>query len=547
MSTVNRFTERGTATPAEERTLGALPFAVETLDQQVARCIEQVRSKASSLDRWLYLNDIASREQRLFYATLLTHTEELMPIVYTPTVGEVCTKYSEIWTYPNGIYLNRHHKGQIEQILRAYAQTHPDVEVSVVTDGSRILGLGDLGFNGHGICVGKLSLYTVTAGVNPAKTLPVSLDVGCNVSEIRDHPNYLGVREPRIDGEEYYALVDEFVTAFNKVFPKAVLQFEDFSNNHAFDLLEKHRSRGFAVFNDDIQGTGCVAAAAAATAFRAMGRLGMSADPREQRYVFLGAGAGGVGVADSLATLSVQAGSTMEQARSQIYLVDSRGLIHAKRADYVEGKMAGHKLAYAKAHADVEDCKSLIEVIEAVKPTVLVGLSTIGKAFNREVVEAVCKHCEHPLIMALSNPTPKAECTSTECHEFSKGKAFYASGSPMAEIPAHDGKGTITPAQSNNSYVFGAIGVGSLIGQCTSISDTMIAEVANAVAKQTPEAYLAKGILLPPLSDIRNISANAAVALIKQAWKEGIAQLPKCSDEEVLAKVLAYQYWPAQI
>ena len=502
---------------------------------------EQFAAISTPLEQWKWIYDLQQSDINTAFKFLLKYKLECLPIIYTPTIGAACSNYSDL--FPNahsaGVFITREDKGKILEKLTKVHEEHPDVEVSVVTDGSRILGLGDLGAGGHLITYGKLGLYCFAAGFDPKKTLPVSIDVGCNIDAIREHPTYVGVRKHRdLPEQEYYDLVDEYFTAFKKLWPNAIFQFEDFSNNHAFDLLEKTRHRGQAVFNDDIQGTGCVCAANLLGALRGVEAHGMDGKVSNQRFLFYGMGAAGVGVAESMCRLMMDEGLTMDQARARFWFVDSRGLVHNKRSDFLDGSMQAHKLDFARVRDAEKDLKSLHEVAKEIRPTVLVGLSTIAKAFDRELLEIVQEHTKIPIILALSNPTVKCEITSEEAHDFCNGQVIYASGSPMPAIVGLDGKTKFVPSQANNLFVFGALGLGAFYAQATEITDNMIARAARALASQTSEEDVRIGICLPPLTQIREISAHIAGEVHRQAIADGVARCDKVlSDEEILSKM----------
>jgi malic enzyme len=552
------FINKDTAFSLEERErfglLGRLPPRVETMDEQIDRCEAQFSRLNSPMERWLYLNNLQTHNSRLFFALVAKNLETMLPVVYTPTVGDACTHYSEIWdSNPRGLYLNRGHLGRVQDIVDAWE--FDDVEIIVCTDGSRILGLGDLGFGGHQIAVGKLALYSL-GGFDPAHTLPVSFDFGVSKENIRLNPHYLGVREPADRTDDYLALIDEFVHAVKRRWPHAVLQFEDFSNDHAFSLLDNYKRVGSPVFNDDISGTACVTAAVVSAAIRGTNlRLEAAGSSRrvcarDQVYVMLGAGAGGIGVARQVAHLSVLEGASEEDAYAQFYVIDSRGLITSDRPDAASGSMPAHKVPFARKDVShSEQLLTLIDVVRRVKPTCLLGLSTIHGAFNEAVLTALAAGCptdrQDPFVLALSNPTSKAECTPDECMRFTFGRAFFASGSPFepVDVPQY---GAVSTSQSNNLYCFPAIGLGAAIAKASEITDEQIAAVSLSLASTSPDEDVIRGQLLPRLTNLREITANAAVASVRQAQRDGVARavgLPE-DDAELKAFIQARMWQP---
>ncbi|CAL6019597.1 Malate_dehydrogenase [Hexamita inflata] len=545
----DRIHNKDTAFTKEEREknhlVGRYPYRVETLEEQIARSKAQYDLLNTPTEKWMYLTRLQESNEVLFCALTSKYLKEMLPVVYTPTVGTACKTYSDIWQgIPRGLYLNREHKGRILEILNQWPY---EPKIIVATDGTRILGLGDLGTGGHQICVGKLTLYTLGGGFDPEHTLPISFDFGCNTAEVRDSKFYLGIKEERNKDHVYWDLIQETIDAIHKKWPKCVFQFEDFSNDTAFKLLDIHRARlGHPVFNDDIQGTGCIAAASVASAIRACSlQTGKKVTAREQKYLLFGAGAGGIGVADNIAMLSVAEGATIEEARKQFYVVDSKGLLTKDRSDFKDGSMQDHKLNYVRDDCSNANNQTMMDVIKNFKPTALLGLSTIAKSFNKEVIETVTKmNSQPPIVLALSNPTVKCEATNQEVYDFSNGKALYASGSPFPPVNRVDGT-TFETAQCNNFYCFPGIGLGVTVCDASEITDMMIVAVSVALANMMSDDDLKKGTLLPPIADIREISVNAALGIIRQAEKEGKArkQLPK-NDEELKKIIRAAQWVP---
>ncbi|KAG9397019.1 Malic enzyme cytosolic [Carpediemonas membranifera] len=517
----NQFKNKGTAFTQEEREahglVGLIPPCVETIEQQVARCEAQWKELNTVMDKFIYLYHLQQANETLYFKFLLTHIEETLPIVYTPTVGAACVQYSDIWrSWPKGMYLNASMAGSIRKILDNW---YNEVDIIVVTDGTRILGLGDIGINGHGIPVGKLALYTVGAGFDPSRVLPITLDLGTNNDPLS--PFYMGSRDGHPDEDKYVAYIDEFVAAVKDKWPSSVLQFEDFSKVHAFELLERYRYES-RTFNDDIQGTGCIAAATFVNACRAS-----NTTPRDHRFIFLGAGAGGVGVAEALAHLLVGPDYTIEQARKHFYLVDSRGLVTT--ADEANLAANEHKRPYARDDVPAgTPVRTLMDVVKYAKPTALMGLSTIPGSFTKEIIGEACKNTERPIIFALSNPTSKCEILAQQCSDYSHGKAVYASGSPMPDV---DFEGRMIPQyQCNNMYVFPGIGHGAMLAQAKIITEEMISAAATACAKYVPDEEVVKGVLLPRLTDIRDISAHVAAAVMEVAFEQGHAMVERPAD-----------------
>ncbi|HTT70063.1 MAG TPA: NAD-dependent malic enzyme [Anaeromyxobacteraceae bacterium] len=519
---------KGTAfTEAERMALGLhglLPPHVFSIQEQVERSMEQYRLKTSDLDRYLHLIGLQDRNETLFYRVLTTHLEEMLPIVYTPTVGLACQKFGHIFRRPRGMYVSIEDRGYIGKILRNWPQ--PDVRVIVMTDGERILGLGDQGVCGMGIPIGKLSLYTGCAGIPPSQTLPLTLDVGTENQAYLDDPLYMGVRHHRVRGPELHDFVTELIEAIQDLWPKCLVQFEDFGNANAFDLLERWRDR-ICTFNDDIQGTAAVALAGIYSALRITRKKLI-----DQKVLFLGAGEAGVGIGDLIASAMVDEGVTPEEARQKCWFVDSKGLVVKSRTD-----LAHHKLRFAHDHPR---CPDFLTAVKVLKPSVVIGVSTIAKSFNQEVVDALCQVNERPIIFALSNPTSKSECTAEEAYTFSRGRAIFASGSPFPPCTVN-GK-TFEPGQGNNSYIFPGVGLGAYVSEATRITDQMFSEAARALAGLCLESDLAVGRIYPALGRIREVSAILGAAVAEVAFKSGLARVPRPQD--VLAHVKSKMWEP---
>lgn len=507
---------KGTAFTAAERDAlglhGMLPPRVLTQDQQMVRVLESLRRKDSPLEKYIYLAALVDRNEHLFYRLLIEHVEEIMPIVYTPTVGEACQRFAHIFRRARGLYVTAEDKGRIAQVLRHWPVR--DIGMIVVTDGERILGLGDLGANGMGIPIGKLALYTACAGLRPELCLPITLDVGCNRAEIRDDPLYLGLRQERLRGAAYDELVEEFVQAVQEVFPRAVLQFEDFATENAIRLLARYRDR-VCCFNDDIQGTAGVALAGLLTAGRITGK-----SLAEQRVLFLGAGSAATGIADLFVSAMVRDGVSAAEARRRCWFVDSKGLVVEGRADLAE-----HKLPYAHPHAPAGD---LLTAIEALRPTALIGVSAQGGTFTEAVVRAMARHNERPIVFPLSNPTSKSECTAQQAYEWSDGRAVFASGSPFPACEVGGRK--FVPGQGNNAYIFPGLGLGAVVAGVRRVTDTMFYVAARTLAELVDPKDLEFGLLYPRLAQIRTVSAHIATAVAANAYEEGLATAPRPAD-----------------
>lgn len=519
---------KGLAFSDEEREAlglrGLLPPRVLTQEQQVDRVLEQLRRLPTDLDKYMSLNALHDRNQALFFRVIHEHPDEMMPIIYTPTVGLACQRYSEIYQRPRGIFISAHDRGRVAEVLRNWPRR--DVRVIVVTDGERILGLGDLGANGMGIPVGKLALYTACAGVAPELCLPVTIDVGTNNEDLLADPIYIGLNERRLRGEAYDALIDEFMTAAREEFPDCVVQFEDFANANAFRLLAKYRDRQ-CCFNDDIQGTASVALAGLYSALRVTG-----APLQEQRILFLGAGEAATGIADLAVAAMESEGLSQADARRRCWLVDSKGLVVASRTDLVE-----HKQHYAHDHPPAAD---FLAAVQALRPTAIIGVAAAGKAFTREVVEAMARINARPIIFALSNPTSKAECTAAEAYQWSDGRALFACGSPFG--PVQYAERTFVPRQGNNAYIFPAVGLGLIATGATRVTDGMFLVAARTLAAQVTDEDLDQGSLYPPLTAIRRVSARIAAAVAEEVYVEDFATVPRPAD--LLAHVEAQMYEP---
>lgn len=503
---------------------GLLPPRVLTQEQQVLRSLENFRKKPNDLEKYIYLIGLEDRNETLFYRVVMSNLEEMMPIIYTPTVGKACQEYAHIFRRPRGLYISANDRGCIKEVVANWP--HDDVEVIVVTDGERILGLGDQGANGMGIPVGKLSLYTACAGINPAKTLPITLDVGTENQRLLDDPIYIGLPQRRLRGPEYDALVDEFMTAVTERYPNVMVQFEDFANLNAFRLLHKYRN-AYCTFNDDIQGTAAVTLAGIYSALRLTGgKLG------EQKLLFLGAGEAGIGIADLIVSAMMDEGLTEAEARLRCWFVDSRGLVESTRTDLAE-----HKLAYAHEFAPQPD---LLAAVNALQPTGIIGVSGRGQMFTQPIVAAMAQLNERPIVFALSNPTSNSECTAEEAYTWSDGRAIFASGSPFDPV-AYNGQ-TFVPGQGNNSYIFPGVGLGVVAVKARHVPDEMFMAAARTLAQLVTEEDLAMGRIYPSLTRIREVSAAIGTAVAEVAYQQGLGRVPR--PDNVAAFVASQMYQP---
>jgi len=519
---------KGTAfTEAERDALGLrglLPPHVSTQEQQLERVLENFRRKSSDLEKYINLRALHDRNETLFFRLLIENPDEMTPIVYTPTVGLACQRYTHIFQRPHGIFVSAADRGRVADVLANWPRR--DVRIIVVSDGERILGLGDLGANGMGIPVGKLSLYTACAGVHPSACLPVLLDVGTNNSEFLDDPLYIGLHQPRVRGEEYDALVEEFVVAASKRYPGVVIQFEDFASHNAFRLLQKYRDR-IPTFNDDIQGTAAVVLSGILSALRITGgALG------EQTLLFQGAGEAATGIADLVVEAMVAQGAKEAQARSRCWLFDSRGLVVRQRSD-----LAAHKQPYAHDHPPVG---TLLDAVKTLRPTAIIGVAAVGGAFTEEVVRTMAALNKRPIVFALSNPTSKSECTATQAYRWSEGRALFACGSPFDPVTL-DGR-THVPRQGNNSYIFPGVGLGVIVSKASRVTNEMFMTAAHTLAEQVTEGDLRQGSLYPPLKNIRDVSAHIAAATAALAYRRGLAGAAQPPD--VLKFVKSQMYEP---
>ena len=517
---------KGTAFTEEEREAlgieGLLPPYINSLETQVMRVMENFHKKPTDLEKYIYLMSLQARNETLFYRVVIDEIEETMPIVYTPTVGQACQEYGHILRRPRGIFISAKDKGQVFDVLRNWP--NKDVRIIVVTDGERILGLGDLGANGMGIPVGKLCLYTACAGIHPRLCLPVTLDVGTNNEELLNDVLYVGVRQRRLSREPYDDLVEEFIMAVQELYPHVLIQFEDFATHNALRLLNKYRGQ-VCTFNDDIQGTGAVGLAGLYSALRIVG-----GKLRDQKILFLGAGEAGIGIGNIISSALVADGLSEKEARNRCWFVDSKGLVVKSRSDLAE-----YKLPYTH---DYEHLRDFLSAVKSLRPTVIIGVSGQTKAFTQSILEAMAVYNQRPIVFAMSNPTSKAECTAEEAYTWTEGRAIFASGSPFAPV-TFKGK-TYVPGQANNAYAFPGIGLGIIACEAMSVTDEMFSVAARALANEVSEADLAQGRIYPPLTRIKGVSAAIATAVAEVAYNQGLARKPKPDDLPTFIKSQMY-------
>ena len=522
------LTNKGVAFTEKEREelglSGLLPTAVSTNDQQVERMHEILDRFEKPIDKALVLDSLHATDEDLYFRLLTRYTAEYMPVVYTPTVGEYCQRFSHIFRYPRGLFISYQHAGHVRDVIER--APNKEVDVIVVTDGELILGIGDQGINGMGIPIGKLSLYPACAGIDPAKTLPVVLDVGTNREEYLNDPLYLGLRKPRSRGPEYRALVDEFITEARRRWPNVLIQFEDFGNQNAFKLLADYQEK-ILCFNDDIQGTASVVVSGLYSAMRIK-----KEKLTDQMFLFFGAGEAACGIANLIADALVSEGLSREEALKHCALFDSKGLVTKSRMD----ELAAHKKPFAHDYAK---CTDFVEAIKMIKPTGIIGVAAQPRTFTTEVLEEMARLNERPIIFALSNPTSRAECTAEEAYRVTKGKALYASGSPFAPVE-YEGK-TFVPRQGNNSYVFPALGLGAVFSRSKWMPDGMFLVAAKKLAELVTDADLEQGSLYPSLDDIRPVSVKIGAAVAAYAYDNGLAGNERPADLEKAVEAFMYR------
>jgi malate dehydrogenase (oxaloacetate-decarboxylating)(NADP+) len=489
---------------------------------QMGRVLENFHRKPTDLEKYIFMTALQDRNETLFYRTVIDNIYEMMPIIYTPTVGEACAKYGHIFRRSRGLYVSAKDRGRMAEVLQNWPTE--DVAIIVVTDGERILGLGDLGADGMGIPVGKLSLYTACAGVHPKHALPVTLDVGTNNRDLLADPLYIGLRQERLRGSEYFEFVDEFIQTVQQVIPGTLIQFEDFATLNAFRLLRKYRDH-ICTFNDDIQGTAAVTLAGLLGATRITGQ-----DLTQQRLLFLGAGEAGIGIADLIASAMVREGLSRDDAKDRMWFVDSQGLVVASRTDLPE-----HKKPYAREH---EFVGKLLEAVKAARPTAIIGVSGKAQSFTEPVLQEMARLNERPIVFALSNPTSKAECTAEQAYRWTGGRGIFASGSPFE--PVRLGGVRHVPTQGNNAYIFPGLGLGIIVSGAKRVTDEMFSVAAQAAADMTTEEMLVQGSVLPPIQAIREVSAAIAVAVATHAWDMGLATKRRPRDIAKLVRSRMY-------
>jgi malate dehydrogenase (oxaloacetate-decarboxylating) len=528
---------KGTAFPEGERRelglTGLLPPGVSTPEVQLARIYGNYRQKTSNLERYIHLVSLQDRNETAFYRLLSEHLVEMMPIIYTPVVGEACQAYSRIYRRPRGLYIAYPQRDAIDAALANLGSQ--DISIVVVTDGERILGLGDLGIGGMGIPIGKLSLYTVCAGIHPASTLPVILDVGTNNQELLNDPLYVGWRHERIRGAEYDAFVEAFVTALIKRFPRVLLQWEDFARHNAARLLERYRDR-LCSFNDDIQGTGAVALAVAMA-----GAAAGDARFADQRVVLLGAGSAAAGITRQLVTGMRSDGLSADEARRRIWLVDAPGLVHSRQQD-----LDAFKSEYARPFETVADWAGapehipLLEVVKRVRPTILIGAAAQPQAFTEEIVREMARHVPRPMIFPLSNPTSKSEALPVDLINWTEGRALVATGSPFDDVQ-YRGR-SVRIGQCNNAYIFPGVGLGVIAAQARRVTDAMFIAAARTLSELAPVRRDPSLALVPPLREVRDVAKRVAVAVAVQAQRDGVADA--VSDDELQRRIGATMWSP---
>ena len=518
---------KGTAFTAAERRAygleGLLPPAVTNIELQIARRHAEIANLDSDLQKYLVLSDLQARNETLFFAVLMSDPAAYMPLVYTPTVGEACQKFAHIFRSARGMYLPITARGRIREILGNWPE--PDVRFIVVTDGERILGLGDLGAGGMGIPIGKLALYTACAGVPPQYCLPVVLDVGTNNNDLPEDPLYFGLRQMRVRGEEYMDFVDEFVMAVQARYPKCCIQWEDFANINAVPILDRYRDR-ICTYNDDIQGTAGIALAGIFAALRITGKK-----ITDQRFLFLGGGSAGTGIAELISQAMAMAGMDIAEARKRNALFDINGLIVTARTD-----LADFQKPFAQ---DRERVTTFVEAVKAIRPTGIIGVSTVPKLFTREVIEAMAEINERPIIFPYSNPTSRSECTAEEAYRWSGGRAVFASGSPFPPVEIAGRK--FVPGQGNNVYIFPAMGMAVFATEATRVTEEMFIVAAKAVAEQVTEENLSVGLIYPPQSRILDASLHVAERVAAYIFDKGLARVPRPDDIGSLIRARAYR------
>ncbi|PWN46717.1 hypothetical protein IE53DRAFT_322453 [Violaceomyces palustris] len=521
---------------------GLIPPARQNLETQLLRVSNQLRSKATSLEKYVMLASLRQTNTRLFYALIMSNMQECLPLVYTPTVGEACQKFSEIYRRPEGLSISLEDKGKVASLVENWPVPAGSPRIAVITDGSRILGLGDLGWNGQGISIGKLSLYVAGAGIHPRATIPIVVDLGTNNQKYLDDPLYLGLRRKRASTEEYIEFLDEVMEALHTKYPNLIIQFEDFSTENAFLFLERYQDK-YPMFNDDIQGTGSVILSGFTNAARVASKA--SGKPLwDQRILMAGAGSAAIGVGKQLMSFFQRQGFTEQEAKERIWTFDSKGLVTTNRGD----KLPEHKVYFAREDNGDNQSKTLADAIDFVKPTCILGLSTVKGTFDETVIRKMAALNERPIIFPLSNPTDNSECTFEEAVKWTDGKVLFAAGSPFPEIEAADsptGKKLI-PGQGNNFYVFGGIGLSGALCKASRITPEMVTESALALADSLTEEERAEGRIYPNIARIREISRDVAVRCIKLANQQKVSRdggYTASMDDEQLRNWVQGEMW----
>lgn len=525
-------------TPAERdarNLVGLLPPAHRTLAHQIHRLVAKLRAIPDALTRYELLMNLLARDEALFFAATQANLPQVLPMIYTPAVGDACIHYSDLSIPPRGMWLSADRAGELRRLLDNWPSD--SVDVIVVSDCERILGLGDLGANGMGIPVGKLLLYSACGGIHPARCLPVVLDVGCNTPAVRQNDNYIGLDRDRLTGPAYHEFVEEFITAaVDKFGPNCLIQFEDFGNSNALPLLEKYRER-VCCFNDDIQGTAGVGLAGILSALRIPG---VAPALKDHTFVFLGAGSAGIGIASLIVLALMREGVAEETARRQCWFVDSRGLVYEGRENVSHAKATFAHEASPELLAAAG--KGLLEIVKAIKPTALIGVSTIRGSFSEDIIREMGALNERPLIFALSNPTSKAECTAEEAYSYTEGRAVYASGSPFAPVKLPGRDMNLVPGQGNNSYIFPGLGLGVVLSGSRRVPESMLLVAADTVSKLVDDEQLAVSCVYPDLSSLMDISANIAYAVCQEAKRLGLNDKPV--DHLDVKKIRQIMYEP---
>ena len=517
-------------TEVEKQTLGLVglvPDVTEAVELQLQRVMMQLGHKNTDLERYIYLINLLDHNETLFYRTIMSDPARFLPIVYDPTIGEACLKFGHIYRQPRGMYLSIKRRGEVKAILKNWPQK--DVRFICVTDGGRILGLGDLGANGAGIPIGKLQLYTACAGVPPKYLLPMFLDAGTNNEQYLNDPLYLGLRQTRPPTADLFSFVDEFVEAVQEVFPKCCIHFEDWTGVDAFHLLQRYRDK-YCVYNDDVQGTAAIVLVGMINATKLKGTK-----LKDEKYLFLGAGSAGTGLANLLCSALVQQGMSLKDAQSRVYMFDINGLLETTRTDLVD-----FQKPYAHQQAPTRD---FVAAIESIKPTTIIGTSTVGGAFTQKVVETISHINERPVILALSNPTERAECTPEQAYNWSKGNAIYAAGVQFAPVQ-HNGQ-TFLPGQANNFYIFPAVSMAIFATQASRVTDEMFIESGQAVADQVPSQLLKQGLLYPLQANILETEIQTAARVAKIVFDSGLARVARPAD--MVAFIRQHVYTPKYV